>query len=44
MTIPDEETLITAVKVLRVKEPMLARAKVLKQLKEENNWEQDLGP
>jgi hypothetical protein len=39
MTIPDEETLITAVKALRTKEPTLARAKILKQLKEENNWE-----
>jgi hypothetical protein len=37
MTIADEETLITAVKALRVKEPTLARAKVLKQLKEESN-------
>jgi hypothetical protein len=39
MTITDEETLITAGKALRVKEPTLARAKVLKQLKEKNNWE-----
>jgi hypothetical protein len=39
MTILDEETLITVVKVLRTKEPTLARAKFLKQLKEDNNWE-----
>jgi hypothetical protein len=38
MTIPDEEMVITAVKVLRIKEPTVSRAKVLKQLKEENNW------
>jgi hypothetical protein len=39
MTIPDEETLIAAIKALRITEPTLARAKILKQLKEENNWE-----
>ncbi|KAF8848468.1 hypothetical protein BDZ45DRAFT_753785 [Acephala macrosclerotiorum] len=39
MAIPDEETLLAAVKALRQKEPTLARAKVLKQLKKENDWE-----
>jgi hypothetical protein len=34
MTIADKETLITVVKALRIKEPTLARPKVLKQLKE----------
>jgi hypothetical protein len=33
MTTCDEETLITAVKALRVKEPTVAQANVLKQLK-----------
>jgi hypothetical protein len=39
MAIPDDEALLGAVRAIREKEPMLARAKVLKQLKEENNWE-----
>jgi hypothetical protein len=39
MAIPDEETLIAALKALRVDEPTLARGKVLKKLKENNNWE-----
>ncbi|CZR68947.1 uncharacterized protein PAC_18848 [Phialocephala subalpina] len=38
MAIPDDESLLAAVKALRENEPTLARAKVLKQLKE-NNWE-----
>jgi hypothetical protein len=39
MTIPDEATLITALKAIRVAEPTLAWGKVLKKqkLKEENN-------
>lgn len=39
MSIPNDEQLLAAVKALRVKEPALARTKVLKQLKEENGWE-----
>lgn len=42
MAIPDEEALLAAVKTIRAKEPTLARAKVLKQLKEENDWEYDV--
>jgi len=39
MAIPDEQPLIAAIKAIREEEPGLARAKVLKRLKEENNWE-----
>ncbi|KAF4637170.1 hypothetical protein G7Y89_g919 [Cudoniella acicularis] len=39
MAIPDDDNLLTAVKALRIKEPALARAKVLQKLKEENDWE-----
>jgi len=44
MAIPDEGTLSAALKVIRVAEPTLARGKVLKKLKEEDNWEYDLMP
>jgi hypothetical protein len=39
MTSPDEETVIAALKALRIKEPTLAWAKVPEQLKEENSRE-----
>ena len=39
MVSPTEENLIKAVKAIRLREPALARAKVLKQLKDENGWE-----
>ncbi|KAH7391619.1 hypothetical protein BKA64DRAFT_725179 [Cadophora sp. MPI-SDFR-AT-0126] len=39
MVSPTEENLIKAVKAIRLRDPTLARAKVLKQLKDENDWE-----
>jgi hypothetical protein len=39
MAVPDDESLLTAVKALRLQDAELARAKVLQKLKEENNWQ-----
>ncbi|KAK0118378.1 hypothetical protein ONS95_012667 [Cadophora gregata] len=39
MVSPTDEDLIKAVKAIRLQDPALARAKVLKQLKDENGWE-----
>tara|TARA_R110002060_G_scaffold4098_1_gene6412 strand:+ start:317 stop:550 length:234 start_codon:yes stop_codon:yes gene_type:complete len=39
MVSPTEEDLIKAVRDIRLQDPTLARAKVLKHLKDENGWE-----